>query len=175
MQRRVHERFSLENLSQHHIYTIPDTSCFDYPWWKAKNDWRSVDALLHHGAGNVPVSLFPIMVASTMLMHSNDQISSGLPDLHDQDSLMLRCHVYWEWCGDHVALSFANKASQYRIYEWPQPIATQITNNSKPKIVDAPLTLIFRMGQAAYGSLVCLKSQPIPHLWLAVTDYHSDY
>jgi len=41
-----------------------------------------------------------------------------------------------------VALSFAQKASLYHIYEWLQPIATQITNDARPEIVDAPLTLI---------------------------------
>jgi len=33
-------------------------------------------------------------------------------------------------------------ASEYHIYEWPQPIATQIHNDARPKIVDAPLTPI---------------------------------
>ena len=37
---------------------------------------------------------------------------------------------------------FAYEASQYPIYEWSQPIAKQITNDARPKIIDAPLTLI---------------------------------
>jgi len=49
-----------------------------------------------------------------------------------------------EWGREHVALSVAYKASQYRIYRWPQPITTQITNDARPKIIDAPLTLILR-------------------------------
>ena len=74
-----------------------------------------------------------------------------------------------------MALSSARTDSQYHIYEWPQPIATQSTNNTRPTIVDPALTLIFRMGQGAYGSFFCLKSKPIPHLWMAATDRHSDY
>jgi len=63
-----------------------------------------------------------------------------------------------------MALYFAKEASQYHMYEWPQPIATQITNDATPKIVDSLLTLIFKMGQGVCGSLFCIKSQPIPHL-----------
>jgi len=36
----------------------------------------------------------------------------------------------------HEAGCFAYKASQYRIHEWFQPIATQITNDARPTIVD---------------------------------------
>jgi len=41
-----------------------------------------------------------------------------------------------------VALLFAYKGSQYRIYEWPQPIAMLITTDATPKIIDAPLKLL---------------------------------
>jgi len=37
--------------------------------------------------------------------------------------------------------------SQYIVYEWLQPIATQVTQDAKPKIIVAQLTLILRMGQ----------------------------
>jgi len=175
MQRRVHDSFSLEKLSEHHIYTIPDPSHFDCPWWKAKICWHSVDARSHDGAGNVALSLFPIKVSNTMSMNSNNQIASELPDLQDQKLLTLRWCSYSEWGREPVALSSAWKASQYHIYEWRQPITTQITNDARPKLVDAPLMLIFRMGQGVYGSLICLRSQPIPYLWMAATDRHSDF
>jgi len=51
---------------------------------------------------------------------------------------------------DRVALSFANRGSQYRIYAWLQPIATQITNDGRPKIVDAPLALILPWAYPQY-------------------------
>jgi len=49
-----------------------------------------------------------------------------------------------------VALSFAYKASQHRIYEWLQSIAMQITNDARPKILDAPLTLILPWAYPQY-------------------------
>jgi len=80
MQGWVHDRFSLEGLWQHRMNTITDASRFDYPWWKAKNCWHSVDAHFHDGAGNVAPSRSQIKAANTLIMHSNDQIASELPD-----------------------------------------------------------------------------------------------
>ena len=151
MQQRVHDRFSLEKLSEHHVYTITDAWRFDYQWWKAWNCWHSVDAHSHDGAGHVDLSLFPIKAANTLITNSNNQIASELPESQEQESLMLRWHTYSEWGRECVALSVAWKASQYHIYEWPQPIATQISNDARPNIIDTPLTLIFRMGQGSCG------------------------
>jgi len=50
---------------------------------------------------------------------------------------------------EHVASSFAYNGGQYLSYNYLQPIATQMTQDAKPKIVDAPLTLISRMRQGA--------------------------
>jgi len=41
-----------------------------------------------------------------MIMHSNEQIASELPDLQDQKSLTLNWHSYSEWGREHVAPSF---------------------------------------------------------------------
>jgi len=86
-----------------------------------------------------------------------------------------RWQSYSEWVRERLALSFAYKASQYHISELPQPIAMQITNDARPKIVDALLTIISRMGQGACCSLFCLNSQPIPHWLMAATNRHEDY
>jgi len=50
-------------------------------------------------------------------MYRNNQIAFELPDLQDQNSLMLYWHSSSEWGREHVAHSFAYKASQCRIYE----------------------------------------------------------
>jgi hypothetical protein len=41
----------------------------------------------------------------------------------------------------------SDKGRQYSIYDSPQLLTTLITNDTKPNIVDALLTLIFMMGQ----------------------------
>jgi len=46
-----------------------------------------------------------------------------------------------------VTFSYAYKVSLYLIYERPHLIAAQITQGARPKIIDLPLTLIFRIGQ----------------------------
>jgi len=42
---------------------------------------------------------------------------------------------------------FDLEGGQYLFYEWLQPFATEGTPDAQPKILDAPWTLIFRMGQ----------------------------
>ena len=86
-----------------------------------------------------------------MIMHSNKQIASELPDLKDQKSLTLHWRSYSEWGRERVAPTFAYRASQYHICEWLQTIATQITNDARPKIVDAPLTFILPREYPQYG------------------------
>jgi hypothetical protein len=54
----------------------------------------------------------------------------------------------------------AYKGGQYSISYSLQPFTTKITKDAKPKIVDAPLTLIFMMGQGAYRILFALQGQP---------------
>jgi len=56
------------------------------------------------------------------------------------------------WGRERVASSSAYKGRQYLSNDFLQPIATQITHDARPKIIDTPLTLISRMGQG-----VCLS------------------
>jgi len=150
MQQRVLDRFSLEKLSEHSIYTRTDALRSDYPWCKVKNHWHSIDAHYHYGAGNVALFLFPVRAANTLIMHSNDQIASEWPDLQDQKSWKLSWRSYSEWARARVALCSAWTASQYPIPEWPQPITTQSTNDARPKLIDAPLTLILPCAYPEY-------------------------
>jgi len=75
-------------------------------------------------------------------MYSNNQITLELPDLQTQNSFTLWWCSFSEWGRERFALSFIYKACQYLMDEWPQPIATKIMHNARPKIVDSPLTLI---------------------------------
>ena len=110
---------------------MTDTSPVDCPWWKPKNCWRSVDAHFHVVAWRVSLSLFPIKAANTLIIDRNDHMAFELPDLQDHTLLMLRWRSIPEWGRECVGRSFAIEASQYRIYECSQPIATQITNDGR--------------------------------------------
>jgi hypothetical protein len=70
--------------------------------------------------------------------------------MQDQKSLTLHWRSFSEWGRECVTSSFAYKDRLYRIYECLHPIATQITRDARPKIIDSPLTLICRMGQGAF-------------------------
>jgi len=160
MQRRVHDRFSLEKLSEHRIYTITDALGYHYQWWKVKNHWPSVDAHNHEGALSVSLSGFPIKAANTVIIYKNNHIAFDLPDLQVHKSLTLRWRSISEWGRECGARSFAYKASQYCMYEWSQPIAKQMTNDARPKIVEAPLTLILSW---AYPQYVIINFGVINH------------
>jgi len=92
------------------------------------------------------VAFLPIKAANSFSLHHSNQVSYWLPDLQDQKLLTLSWRSFSEWGGEHVAFSFANKGVLDLIHECLQPIATQITQNSRPKFIDAALMLIFRMG-----------------------------
>jgi hypothetical protein len=60
---------------------------------------------------------------------------------------MLSWRSFSGWGEDDDTIIFDCEGIQYVIYEWLQPIATQVTQDAQLKIVDALLMLIFRMGQ----------------------------
>ena len=56
-----------------------------------------------------------------------------------------------------------------------QPVAPQITHDTRPTIVDTPLTLMSMMGRRGYCNLFCLESGPKIPLWLTATYWRCDY
>ena len=88
----------------------------------------------------------PRKAANTIIMHHSEQVCYYLPDLQVQKLMTLCWRSFSQWGRENVALSFAYKGGQYLIYEFLQPIGTQITRDASPLIIDAPLTLIFMTG-----------------------------
>jgi len=88
----------------------------------------------------------PINTPNYFIMHQIDQFCDELPDL--QDYILLTLHWRWmsEWGRKLVASSSTSNGVHYSIYECREPIATQIVQDACPTIIDAPWTLIFRMG-----------------------------
>jgi len=106
---RLHECCSLEKWWKHHTYTITDVPCFDYPRWKAKNHWCSVDTHFHDWAGSVSLSLFSIEVANTLITYGNDQIAFQLPDLRVVLATVPDRHF---WSGSRLIQTVAKLAVQ---------------------------------------------------------------
>jgi len=97
-----------------------------------------------------------------------------LPTIHDQQLLTLRWRTFLRWGREGIAICFAFKGSQWFLYDCLQPVAPHITQDTRPTIVDAPLTLIYKMGQGAFLFLFCLQKQPLIGLWLFATG-HTPY
>jgi len=83
----------------------------------------------------------------TMYIGKNGHIALWLTMMQGEQSLTL-C-----WCSlsrrgrEHVASSLFYNGGQYIVHDCLQPVALQITQDTLPTIVDAPLTCIFKMGQ----------------------------
>jgi len=84
---------------------------------------------------------------NTVNMCYRDQVSYWLPDLQVQKVFILCWHWFSEWSGELVTFSFAYKGDLCLISGSLQRIAIRIIQDSWPKTVDTPLTLMLRMGQ----------------------------
>jgi len=128
----------------------------DSPRYMTKNRWCSIDIHLHNGAGRVLLSVLPIHGSKNTFMTEYNLSEVWFPRRHDQKLLTLhwRSFSWWGWEG--IAICFAYKGRQKLLYDLLQPIGGVISQDTWPKIVDAPLTLIFIMGQGGYCNLFCL-------------------
>jgi len=139
---RIHEPFSIQTQSKTRIQTMMATSRCDWPWWKTYNRWHSIDAHFHDGAGSVSLSCLRIKAANDLFMTICNLSPPRLPKIHLQELLTLRWHPFSRWGRECFTFSFASKGSQYFVYNYWQPLDPQITQDTWPRIVDAPLKLI---------------------------------
>jgi len=110
-----------------------------------------------------------------MYIDNNGHIALYITIMEGQQSLTLRWRSFSWWGREHSTFSLAYKGSQYFVYDYGQPIAHKITQDTWPRIVNTPLALIFRMGQGSCYYLFCLYDQPILRLWLRATYRPADY
>jgi len=136
-------------------------SLIHYLTYKTINRWCSVDAQFQNWAGSVSLSLLPIKAAYTSVMNVSDQTPCRVTMMQSQTLLTHCWHSFSQWGRQCVTVSFAYKCSLYLIYEGLHPIATQITQDARPKIIDSPLTLIVRMWQGVCLTCFWLYRQPI--------------
>jgi len=120
-------------------------------------------------------SVLPIKAANNSIMTEYDISEVWFPRTHDQKLLTLRWHSFSWWGREGIAICFAYKGGQKYLYDWLQPIGGVISKDACPKIVDAPLTLIFMMGQGGYCNLFYLQRRPKIPLWLTTTYGRCDF
>jgi len=99
------------------------------------------------------LAYLPREAANLSLIEVYKHAPLTLPKMRDHKSLTLSWRSFSTWGRERVISCFTNKGGQYLSYDYLKPIATQITQNVRPKIIDAPLMLISRMGQGACLSI----------------------
>jgi len=141
----------------------------DYPICKTKYCWRSVDTQFHDGVSYVSCTDSNEKAATTSSMNDYHIASHRSPKIQHQKSLTLHWGSLSGWDRERVGIIFISEGSQYLDYEWRQPIAACLTQDAQPKLINAPLTLIFRFGQWPCHLLFCKEWLPVYWLWMALT------
>ena len=114
-----------------------------------KNCYHTADAYFKEIVGVLLVPLLPITAANTSIMDLCRCRAFGLCELLDVKLLMLWCRSFWGHSRDVVGGIFAYKGSQLFDYGWIWLHSPWNIYDARPEIADAPLMLIFRMGQRA--------------------------
>ena len=95
--------------------------------------------------------------------------------MESQKLLMLRWWSFSRSGRERVTVSSAFIGSQFYAYAYQWTNHFSFTWLTRQKIVDAPLTLIFRMGQCRSNFLFWIEIRPIPHLWSSASNRHQVY
>jgi hypothetical protein len=77
--------------------------------------------------------------------------------------------LFSAWAREPANIILDLEGSQYHVYEWLQPIATEVTQDAQLIIVHAPLKLIFTMWQWWCRLLICQDRSPVCVWWIAAT------
>jgi len=145
----------------------------DCTWSNTQNRWHSVDnplTLCWCPCGNlltlcwcsvwgVAVSthtVLPIKAANTSIMVKCRIIALGLYKMQHPKLLTLCWRSFSDWGWDHVAFSFAHQGCQYVDYRYQRANGIPMDLLIRPKTVDTPLTLTFRMCLLPCWFLFCL-------------------
>ena len=91
----------------------------------------------------------------------------SLPDNHN--------FIYFPCCNLVILNVLVHKTSQNSIYRPLWVSCALINHPARPKIIDDPLTLIFRMGQGVCLLLFRVGKRPIHPLWLFASNRQLDY
>jgi len=129
--------------------------------------WNKCFSLIHF------VSLTPNAVNSS-IMRTNIRTMPRLPTMDKQQLVTHLWHSVSCWHNDDIEHCFGWKDFHYMAYEYLPQSSTYITNDARPKIIEATLTLIFSMGQGACRFCFGCVRQPIPYLWMSGTNCHVD-
>jgi len=143
--------------------TYVDTNGHIAQWWsmlESQQSWHSVDSHFEDGARSISLWLLPTKPANNRFMTMCNTSTTRIHIIQDQQSLR-HCRRLFSWSGSEgIAISFADKCRQSFGYDLLQPISALISQDAWPKLIDALLTLIFKIGQGGYSNQFCLSRRP---------------
>ena len=117
----------------------------------------------------------PIWAVNNSILNMKISSMGWLPNMQQLKQLTLRWRSF-PGCGrEHVAVVFASSGCQYLINGCLQPIETQITQDAKLKIIDAPLTIILRMRQWACRCSYSQYRQSTSDKWMSATNWNINH
>ena len=108
--------------------------------------WVKLVVTVREAVVGISLAYQPREAAKSSLIDVCDHAALRLPKLRDLESW----RTFSRWCTERVASPFAYKGGQYLSYDSLQPMPALMTQDARPKIVDALLTLISRMGQGGF-------------------------
>jgi len=134
-----------------------------------KYHWHSIDIYFQDGAGSVWHLFLTLLVATTAVLEVCKRSPVWLPRSNTKNrwhSIDTNLH---DGTGSMSVLFLPRKAAN------TSTIATYVTKDIQPTIVNSPLTLVFRMGQWQCHLLFCQVRIPVRWLWIAATRSLFDY
>ena len=91
-----------------------------------------------------------------MYIDRNGQMVLWLAMMGGQQSFTLHWRSFLRWGRERFTSSGFYEGGHYFIYDCLQPVTPQITQDTRPTIVDAPLTLICKMGRGGYRNMISI-------------------
>jgi len=96
------------------------------------------------------LAYLPREAANSSLIEVRNPAPLWLPKTGDLKLLTFIWRSFAWWGTERVVSVCAYNGGQYLGYDYLQPMPALITQDARPKIINAPLTLISRMGQGAF-------------------------
>jgi len=121
------------------------------------------------------LALLRIQAADSMIMGQHRCIAVWLSKMQAQKSLTPRWRLFLGGSSLISTTIFAYKGGQYCNYGSMPLHSHWIIQNARPKIIDAPLTLIFRRWKRSRRWPLCPWRWPILRLWLNAVAQSGDY
>jgi len=108
------------------------------------------------------------------VISSNIHVMPWLSNMQTLRFLTLRWRTFTWWGNEDMVRCFGWKRCHYMVYKLLTQSDSYITQDARPKIVDALLMFISRMAQGACRCCFGSSRQPLPDLRMSATNRHLD-